>query len=107
MIVWKVFYAIIWTEVILIDATYWTLSLEMMKKTDTGFKNLYRMFAMVFIPAIMMTLAYAFVYWRLEKAMTEGKIRTGQGFRSRLGSGKCAAILKIGTLVFVILFVVA
>ena len=102
---WKVFYSVVWVNVILTCVTYITLSGAMFE-TPREDKNFYRMFALIFVPTIMQTLIYAGIYWALEKTISEGKLRVG-GSLTRLQTDKCAACFKITTFVFVMLFTIA
>lgn len=75
-------------------------------EVQAEYKNFYRMFALMFIPAIMQTLIYTGIYWALEKTISEGKLRVGTGL-SRFKTNKCAACFKTTTFICVILFSMA
>jgi hypothetical protein len=63
--VFKVFYLFVWTQVLLSEALYWTLSLELLHEDNVKEKDtsIVRLIVLVYIPTIMMVLAYALLYY--------------------------------------------
>lgn len=61
----KIFYAFVWTQVLLTEALYWSLSLELLnnEKVVGVDKGIFRLIVLVYIPTIMMVLAYALIYY--------------------------------------------
>jgi hypothetical protein len=89
--IWKVFYWIVWVNVIITDALFWTVGIELITIDITGLNNnFFQLAGLIFLPAVLQTLIYGGIYWAMEKSISEGKVRVGAGFRSRFRSDRCA-----------------
>ena len=91
-------------QVLLNNAFYWSVSLEMLLNSINSQQNYFGMFSMVYIPAVMGLLAYGLLYEQLRNAMVESRVRGGLAFRQRFRSDRWDTCLKIFTIIFMIGF---
>ena len=74
--VFKVFYAFIYTTLLLTIVLYCILSTHLYTLTD-DFKGNFALIAFYFLPTIFLVLVYSLMYYQLEMLMTKSKINAG------------------------------
>ena len=104
--VFKVFYAIVWSTLILTILLYLSASMALFSFSINDPRDISRIgiVSFYYMPTIFMVLLYTLLYYQLEMLMTMSRISSGQVFRTRLQDRKLGKVLKIVTFTIVGIF---
>jgi len=104
--VFKVFYGFIAATLILTIVLYFISSLNLSIETVEDKKSaIFLVILFYFLPAILMVLDFALMYYQLELLMTMSRISGGEELRSRLKNKKLAVIMRVLVFTIVAIFI--